>query len=384
MTFVVQRYGADVIGGAENLCRGTAEALRDRGYHVVVHTSTAREYLHWQPAFAAGRSDVDGIAVHRHDALPADPATAARLAKSLALGAGGWDAQAAWARAQGPICPGLLGAMAADRSSTPVVMWTYLYATTQLVSPLVRGRGIVVPTAHNEPELRFAVTRGVMNLAAGFALLTPEERALVDDYFGIGSRPAVVVGAALAPAANRGGTVPASPRDAPYVLYVGRMDPGKGVGALLADHAGYRARGGTAELVFAGPGTPPPGLPPWAHHRGRVPDTERAALLAGAVALAMPSVNESYSLVLAEAWQAGVPTLATARGAVVAGQTARSGGGLIYRDGADYAAQLGRLQQDPALAERLGAAGRRWAATQTWDAVADRWEELLARLVQRH
>ncbi len=378
MTFIVQRYGADVIGGAEHLCRGTAEALRDRGYRVVVHTTTAREYLHWQPAFAAGHSELDGIAVHRYDALPADPGTAARLSKALALGGGSWDDQAAWARAQGPVCPGLLEAIAADSTTTPVVMWTYLYATTQLVSPLVRGRGIVVPTAHNEPELRFGVTRGVMNLAAGFALLTPEERALVDDLFGIGGRPAVVVGAALVP---DGGPVAApSARAVPYVLYVGRMDPGKGVSALLDDHGHYRALGGTAELVFAGPGAPPPGLPPWAHHLGRVSTEHRAALLSGAVALAMPSVNESYSLVLAEAWQAGTPTLATARGAVVAGQTARSGGGLIYCDGTEYATQLERLQRDAGLAERLGAAGRAWATTQTWDAVADRWEELLQRV----
>lgn len=380
VTFVVQRYGPDVIGGAEGLCRSTARALAARGHRIHVITTTAREYLHWTPVDPAGPSEEDGVTVSRHDAETPDPVLAADLASTIATGGGTPEAEREWAVAQGPISRPLLDEVAS--TTGPVALWTYLYATSQLTAPLTRGRNILVPTAHNESQIRFGLTRGVMNLATGFAFLTPEERTLVNDHFGLRGRPSQIVGAALPPRSDDG--IPAAAAagtdtpDAPFALYVGRMDPGKGVGELLHHHAHYRRQGGRARLVLAGPGDPPPGLPAWALHLGRVSDAMRTALLTRCVAMAMPSRNESYSLVLAEAWREGCTTLGTGHSPVVAGQTARSGGGLVYRTPDEYAAALRVLESDRALRDRLAASGRRWSHAQTWDAVADRWEALVA------
>ena len=49
LAFVVQRYGEEVAGGAEALCRATARALAERGDAVDVYTTTARDYLLWEP-----------------------------------------------------------------------------------------------------------------------------------------------------------------------------------------------------------------------------------------------------------------------------------------------------------------------------------------------
>jgi glycosyltransferase involved in cell wall biosynthesis len=113
---------------------------------------------------------------------------------------------------------------------------------------------------------------------------------------------------------------------------------------------------------------------------GFVDDGTRADLLAAADAVVLPSPHESLSLVALEAWAAGRPTLATARSAVLAGQTARSGGGLLYTGPRTYANQLARLAADPALRERLGRAGADWVAPQSWALAARRWRALLARV----
>lgn len=379
VTFVVQRYGPHVIGGAEGLCRSTARALVERGHSVHVITTTAREYLHWSPVDARGTSAEDGVTISRHDATPPDPTRAATLTQEISLGGGTPAIEREWALAQGPVSRSLLAEVAA--TTGPVALWTYLYATSQLSAPLTRGRSILVPTAHNEAQLRFGLTRGVVNLASAFAFLTPEERRLVDDHFTLGERPSEIVGAALpatsAPDGDAGGVEVDLPIDGPFVLYVGRMDPGKGVGELAHHHAHYRRRGGTARLVFAGPGEPPPGLPTWAVTLGRVSDDMRTALLSRAVALAMPSRNESYSLVLAEAWRDGCPTIGTGHSSVIAGQTRRSGGGLVYRSADEYADAVRRLESDSDLRTTLGASGRRWSGEQTWDAVGERWERLV-------
>ena len=384
VTFVVQRYGPHVIGGAEGLCRSTARALVERGHAVHVITTTAREYLHWSPVDAQGASAEDGVTISRHDASPADPARAATLTSEISLGGGTPAIEREWALAQGPISRSLLAEVAT--TTGPVALWTYLYATSQLAAPLTRGRSILVPTAHNEAQLRFGLTRGVMNLVSAFAFLTPEERMLVDDYFTLGDRPSEIVGAALpARPATDGESADIGverPIDGPYVLYVGRMDPGKGVGELAHHHAHYRRRGGRARLVFAGPGDPPPDLPEWAVTLGRVSDEMRTALLSQAVALAMPSRNESYSLVLAEAWRDGCPTIGTGHSSVIAGQTRRSGGGLVYRSADEYANAVRRLESDADLRTTLGTSGRRWSQEQTWDAVGERWEHLIG-MVER-
>ena len=65
---------------------------------------------------------------------------------------------------------------------------------------------------------------------------------------------------------------------------------------------------------------------------------------------------------------------------MLAGQSARAGGGLLYDDALSYARQLSRLASDPELRAMLGGRGARFAATQTWDACARRWRALLARV----
>jgi glycosyltransferase involved in cell wall biosynthesis len=63
---------------------------------------------------------------------------------------------------------------------------------------------------------------------------------------------------------------------------------------------------------------------------------------------------------------------------VVAGQTARSGGGLLYTGPETYAHQLTRLAANPVEREAMGASGRAFAAECTWDACVARWREVIA------
>jgi glycosyltransferase involved in cell wall biosynthesis len=384
LAFVVQRYGEEVAGGAEALCRATAHALAARGDEIVVYTTTARDYLRWEPRFREGAERDGAVLVRRFHAEPPDPARSAALVRSLALGGGGLADELAWARAQGPVAPGLVDALAgAGARHEAVALWTYLYATSQLTAGLVADRSVLVPLAHDEPMLRFALTRGLVRAAAGLAFMTPEERRLVDDLHGVGDRPAAIVGAGLDPsppgdAARARAAVPGLPGR--FVLYLGRVDPAKGLDALIRSHAAYRRAGGPLGLVLAGRPAGGLRLPRWAVTTGFVGGRTRADLLAAAEVVALPSPHESLSLVALEAWAAGRPTLATARSEVLAGQSARSGGGLLYEDGRGYARQLARLASDAELRRLLGGRGARFAAAQTWDACARRWRALLARV----
>lgn len=384
VAFVVQRYGDEVAGGAEALCRQTAQALARAGQEVTVYTTTARDYLRWAPYYDEGETVDDGVCVRRFAVEPPDPERAATLLRRLALGDGAAGDERAWALAQGPVSPRLLGSLAAGEDDV-VALWTYLYATTQLAMALVAERAILVPLAHDEPMFRLGVTRGVVAMARGFAFLTAEERRLVDDVHGVGDRPWAEVGAGLHPRADGDAATARTVRALPerFVLYVGRVDPAKGVDVLVRAHAAYRELGGSLGLVLAGRATGSERLPEWVVQTGFIDEQERSDLFAACEVVALPSTYESLSLVALEAWQAGRPTLANARSDVLAGQTARSGGGLLYDTTESYAAQLRRMEDDPAMRESLGTSGERWVSTHDWSEVVHRWQTLMHQVVPR-
>ena len=100
------------------------------------------------------------------------------------------------------------------------------------------------------------------------------------------------------------------------------------------------------------------------------------AALAAADALVLPSRFESLGIVLLEAWQVGTPVVVRADNLVTAGQVARSGGGVTYRDADSFGDALDRAI---AARESLGAAGRAWVERESsWEAFDARLSQLVA------
>jgi glycosyltransferase involved in cell wall biosynthesis len=194
---------------------------------------------------------------------------------------------------------------------------------------------------------------------------------------GVAAKLAVVPnGIALpadAPAAPRGGGV----------LAVGRLVPRKGMGVLIEALAGT----GHA-LTIAGDGPERPALAALAEARGvrarfagaldREPLT---ALYRAADVLVLPSrFGEGFPNVVLEAMAHGCPVVATT-GAGSAGVVTDGADGLLVAPGDAGAlrAAVARVLGDPALAARLGAAGRASAARYAWDAVVPCLEGVLER-----
>ena len=150
--------------------------------------------------------------------------------------------------------------------------------------------------------------------------------------------------------------------DRPYLVFVGRVEAGKGSEELLQFFTAYKQRNpGPLALVLISvrrrTGYPPPDIV----YTGFVEDGVRTDGLAGALALAQPSFFESFSMVLTEAWAQGRPVVAQGRTEVLVGQVRRSGGGVWYSGYAEFEAAVDLLAGSPALADGLGRNGRRYA-----------------------
>ena len=380
---VVQRYGEEVNGGAETLARRMARLLADE-VHVTVLTTCALDYRTWANHFPAGAEELDGVRVLRfpvareRDAAAFDALSARAYSapSDMALGR-------SWMEAQGPDCPELLEHLRVEGNAYDAVAFvTYLYRTTADAIPLVADRAVLVPTLHDEPPARLRIFDDVFAAARVLVFSTPEEREFARSRFGVDDGRAWVAGWGL-------DRVPASdPRrlgalgvERPYALCVGRIDLAKGIGELVEHHARYRrADPAGLDLLLVGGGEAALPEHPWLHRLGFVDETTKHDAMAGAAVVILPSPYESLSLVQLEAWAHGRPTLANAASSVLVGQSRRSGGGLWYRDGDEYAVMLDLLARAVPLAGALGRQGRTWVTeAYSWDRVREVWRAALAR-----
>lgn len=102
------------------------------------------------------------------------------------------------------------------------------------------------------------------------------------------------------------------PAERPYFLSVGNIEHRKGADLLLAAYARYRAAGGTADLIFAGPEKNVV-VPRTSGIQvlGYVDDATKFSLMCSARALVVPSRAEGYGMQVAEAAALGVPCIAS-------------------------------------------------------------------------
>ncbi|REE96472.1 D-inositol-3-phosphate glycosyltransferase [Thermomonospora umbrina] len=181
------------------------------------------------------------------------------------------------------------------------------------------------------------------------------------------------------------------PRDAYVLLFVGRIQPLKAPDVLLRAAARMveddpRLRGRLVVAVVGGPSgsarARPEQLQKLATELGiadlvrfepPAPQTELAEWYRAADVTVVPSHNESFGLVAAEAQACGTPVVAAAVGGLrTAVRDGETGVLIDGHDPADYAAVLTRLGAEPRLRDRLARAAVRHAQTLGWDATVDR------------
>lgn len=386
LAFVVQRYGPEIDGGAEYLCRRVAEALAAH-HDVEVLTTCARDYLTWKNVDPPGLATVNGVRVRRFRVdRPRRVRAFGRYADWLYASPHTFFDEAEWVRRQGPLALSLVEWIRAHADEHDgFLFFTYLYLPTLLGLPLVAHKAVLVPTAHDERPICLDLFRSLFRLPRGLVFQVEEEQAFVEQRFHTRGIPSAVIGGGVEAVAD------AQPerfrRQAgiagPYLLYVGRVDVEKGCRELVEAFLAWRARSGL-DLTLVLMGTLAMRLPrhPAILPLGFRPEPEKWDALTGATALVMPSPHESFSFVILEAWAQGTPVLATSRSPVLRGHVERSGGGLLYDGSAgDFGTRLDALLADERLRKSLGERGRAYVETRyRWPEVTRRYLQFLDRM----
>jgi glycosyltransferase involved in cell wall biosynthesis len=384
VAFVVQRYGTEIVGGAELHCRWVAEHVGER-HEVEVLTTTATDYLSWQNTLAPGVSEVNGVTVRRF------PVVRERredvffpVANKVCFFEHTDEEERQWLEEHGPVVPDLVEHLRRhEREYDAIVFFSYRYWTTFFGMQVAPEKSLLVPTAEHDRVLYLRLFRPFFRLPAALVFNTPEERDLIERVTGNEGLPGEVVGTGI----NRPAAVPAdevAPRLdllGDYLVYVGRIEPEKGC-AVMIDHFLRWQRETRATTTLALFGRSTMSFSENAHVRlmGVVPDGEKLAAIARARALLMPSRHESLSMVVLESWMMGRPVLVNGDCEVLRGQVLRANGGLYYRRYEEFAAALDLLAREPGLADRLGRQGNDYfRENYSWERVMEKYERLLAR-----
>jgi glycosyltransferase involved in cell wall biosynthesis len=384
IAFVIQRYGLDVSGGSELHCRWLAEHLAAR-HSVEVFTTVARDWVEWGDPAPEGTSLVNGIPVRRFRTRRRTLRTLAALSERVFDAPHTREDESAWFRENGPLSPDLVEAVARAKGEFDwFFFYSFRYYQVFAGLPRVREKAILVPTAEDDPALSLDLAGELLRAPRGILYLTPEEQSLVEKASGNAGVPSAVIGTGLDPA-QVDGLPDARARfslDRPFLLYVGRIDRNKGCPSLFSHFLRLVMETDVGlDLVLAGKEVIEVPRHPRVRALGLVTDLEKAALLGSATLLVMPSFLESLSIILLEAWAAGLPALVNGRCAVLEGQCRRANGGLYYRGYQEFRRTLELLLGDADLRAALGAQGRDYVQREYgWGSVLGKVEGLLAGL----
>jgi glycosyltransferase involved in cell wall biosynthesis len=385
LAVVVQRYGADISGGAELHARYIAERLASR-FDVRVLTTCARDYLTWRNEFRPGSDSVNGIPVERF------PVARERNLRDFGIRSRRvftrrhtLKEELDWLDSQGPISPALLARLKRARNEFEfVLLFSVRYHQTYYGARAVPRQAVLVPTAEREPALGLGLFQPIFRGVRAIMYNSLEERAAIHAVSGNQAVPGVVVGVGSAiPAAVN----PERAREKfqvrdPFLLYVGRIDANKGCGELFDFFLRYQETARRPlDLVLIGTAAMPIPEHPRIRHLGYVSDEDKFDVLAAAEALVMPSPYESLSMVALEAFALGRPVLANGRCDVLAGQCRRSGGGLSYDHFGMFEDLVDRLVGNVPLSSDLGHRGREYFRQEySWPVIEDKYMAMFERL----
>ena len=430
--FVVARYGTEINGGAELHCRMVAERLKNE-WDIDVLTTCALDYIHWSNYFECGTTKINGVKTRRFNVDYERPINtfnsfyntliSLHLLKSNAdiplnntkhidrlFSAEPSDCQSIlpqklsnaatdfikplenlWLKLQGPNSSQMLRYIQDHRDDYDVfIFFSANYCTTYFGLQLVAEKSILVPTMHREACITFDLYQDLFKLPQSILYNTFEEMRLAHQIFPQTRQiESDIVGVGVD--TNILNTGPSSPNlekfgiKGPFILYLGRIEESKGCLDLCHFFVNFNNKiGGKLTLVFAGKQVCELPNRDDVIHVGFVSDQDKYQLIQEALALCIPSLFESLSMVLLEAWSLGTPTLVNGHCQVLKSHINRGRGGFCYHNEESFDKYLRLILEHPSLRPILGQQGKKYVSQNyQWPNILRKYKDSATRVATR-
>lgn len=348
IAIVNQRYGLEVNGGSEYYARMIAEHLSPY-YEVEVLTTCALDYTTWENYYPMKDTVINTVLVKRFAVQKQRNRIRFRILNKLVqiLPYRASFIEQVWLKEQGPYCPDLLNYIKKYKNQyDKFIFITYLYYPTLKGVEIVPEKSILVPTAHNEPYIFFNMYRKLFQIPKYIVYLTEEERRFVTSVFKNEkvNHSVVGIGVDIPEKVHEEDFLKKYNIQDEYIIYVGRVDVGKGCAKLFEYFMEYK-KGHLNNLKLIVLGKQYMKIPscPDIITLGFVEEEDKYNAIAGAKVLVLPSEYESLSIAILEAMALGKPILVNGCCDVLKAHCKRSGAGYYYKDKKEFFEYLDKL-----------------------------------------
>ena len=382
--FVIPRYAASIGGGAETLMRSLALALKDTGVFVDIITTCAKDHRTWDNYYQEGSLLEDGLKVDRFPVDQRDVSLflecEAKLAKGLSLSN---QEQISWLK--NSVNSSLLyeHLLKTQHTYDLIFFAPYLFGTSFWGAMLVKEKAILVPCLHDEAYAYQPIMRTLFRSVKGLMWNAFPEGELAKRIYNIDNieekgREVGMGFDEIIPTSMDSHTEN-SPSEKKFFLYSGRKETGKGLDSLIRFYSDYRTEHPLCpKLLLVGSGTIDfmDSLPDGIEDLGFVSEDKKVQLMHDALCLIQPSVNESFSIVLMEAWGQGTPVLVNSDCDVTSYHVNQSQGGWTYRSFGSFSEALSDILENEKHRVDCGINGKSFVRSMySWDAVIKRFNK---------
>lgn len=396
IALVVQRYGKEVNGGAEQHARFLVEHLRETNkYEIEVLTTKAIDYLTWEDEYKDNIEEINGITVRRFSVKhPRNLRRFGWISTLTDIGIKTKLVENLWLKSQGPYSKDLIDYIDKNKDNYDLfIFMTYLYYPTVVGMPKVASKSILIPTAHDEPTIYMNMYKNVFRKPAAIFYNTVSEKEFVEKTFsnadvlnnngfgGVG----VEINRDLEDKISKS-TIVKDQNLQDYILYVGRIDTHKGCDKLFEYYKQYIEHSkSNLQLVLVG--KPAMDIPkdPNVKYLGFLSEEDKFAVMKEAKLLIVPSEFESLSMVLLESLYLGVPVLVNAKCEVLKQHCLRGDVGKFYYGYQDFEGNLNTLLSNNNLRTQLGINGQKYVDKfYSWDTIIDKLDKMIEKVIDNN
>ena len=382
VAFCAPFYGVRAAGGAEAECRITAEQLHLAGTQVEIFTTCLFDLQHdWNVnAYRPGTSIENGVTVHRFPAEKCCKPRFAALNQRLLNGEALTDAEEEEYLSLSIVSTALLRALDRKRHEfSSVCFIPYLFGTTCYGVDLLREQAVLIPCLHDENYARIRRFGTMFNRCGKIVFHAQAEQTLAHQLYDYPAEKDLLLGEGITTEFE---SDPQRFRQRfnipdPFILCAGRQHTSKNTHELIRCFLQFKQQNPSSplKLVLIGPGSIP--FPPNADiiDLGYVSVQEKRDAFSAATLFCQPSIHESFSIVLMEAWDCKTPALVHADCAVTREHAIRCGGGLYFGSSEEFSGCVKYLLEHPDQAAQMGAAGQAYVrANFSWSHIVQRYQ----------
>ena len=391
IAFIIQRYGEELTGGSESMCRQVAERLAAH-YAVDVLTSCATDHLSWKNVLSPGLQELNGVTVRRfRTEEERNLVEFHKIYDRIFLTQLSAAEEEHMVRLQGPYTPDLVHYVRDHQQDYEAfIVFTYLYYTAVQTLPLLKSRAIFVPTVHDETSLYLHILDDLFRTTPHLLFNTEEEHFLAQRRFNLPSSVGRVAGIGVEE------PQPGEPdglweklrqrlQDKQVLTFVGRVENAKGCDQLVDFFSRFVEAEQRKDVILLLLGRRTLPLQPHAQilSPGYVSDYVKYQALSVTDVGIAPSPFESLCMAALETWMHRQPMLVNGNSPVLVSQCQRSNGGLWYSNYGEFREALNMLLSDRDMRATLGRQGRLYVESNyRWDLVEQTYRDVISQIAK--